>query len=120
MQWGAKSHAYAKEDIERRLLVFNWCQAFESFFPGVTDNVGDAFARTTEFLGGIWDSDGGVASFKAGRISINEQPAEPGIVAVRLQAYSGNRPAGFILERRFNQHSSETVSDDVFRIGDSL
>jgi len=114
MQWGATSYAFAKEDVERRLLVFNWCQAFESFYPGVTKNVNEAFARTTAFLGGAWDGDRGLAGFKTGRIFISEQPAPPGVVLVRLRAPRGNRSAEFVFERRFNEHSSETVSDDVF------
>jgi hypothetical protein len=114
MQWGSKSYAFAKEDIERRLLIFNWCQAFESFYPGVTSDVKDAFARTTRFLGGSWDSVGGVASFKEGRIVISDHTSVPGIVSVRLRAHTDYGAAGFVLERRFNAFSSETVSDDVY------
>lgn len=114
MHWGNKSYAFAREDMERRLLVFNWCQAFESFYPGVTKNVGEAFAQATAFLEGTWDADRGVAQFKSGSISIDELPAAPGILAIRLQAYGGGGgPAVFVLDRRFNRHSSETVSDDV-------
>jgi hypothetical protein len=112
MQWGSRSYAFAKEDMERKQFLFNWCQAFESFYPGVTNDVNSAFAMATSYLGGSWEDQGGVANFKNRRIFISQLSADSGVVTVRLTSNQGTGTAGFVLDRRFNDSSRKTVSDD--------
>jgi hypothetical protein len=112
MEWGSRSYAFAREDINERVLIFDWCQSFESFYPGITEDVGDACKWTTEFLGGTWS--GNTATLRALRFQVDPLSNADGILVLNMKVFRRRGGAAdFAFERRFNKHSSETVSDDV-------
>jgi hypothetical protein len=119
MEWGSRSYAFAKEDLDRRVLLFNWFQAFESYYPGVTDDFMSACTQATEFVGGEWQvvsSDApaiGEALFGGMRFRVEETSNLNGVLemSVRVRA-QGGKPE-LVFNKHFNVFSSETVSDDV-------
>jgi hypothetical protein len=114
MGWASRTYAFSKDDLDRRTLLFNWCQAFESFFPGVTDDIDNACRRTTEFLGGSWDTSTKRADFKRAHFTVTSTSATTVAVAeLEIKMYrqaGGTADVSFL--RHFNRISSETVSDD--------
>jgi hypothetical protein len=118
MGWGSRSYTFAREDLDQHLLLFDWFQTFESFYPGVTDDVADACGRVTEFLGGSWNTASRQGSFREGRIQVREVANADGILRLNVKVFRNRGGASaFELERRFNVFSSETVSDDVLHRG---
>ncbi|MDR1874793.1 MAG: hypothetical protein LBQ90_07275 [Synergistaceae bacterium] len=114
MGWGSRSYAFAREDLDQRLLLFGWFQAFESIYPGLENNVADASRETTEFLGGTWNAALKEGRFRAGRIQVQEVASTEGVVRLKVKIFRNRGGVEeFDLDRRFNIFSSETVSDDV-------
>jgi hypothetical protein len=119
MEWGSRSYAFAREDLDRRVLLFNWFQAFESFYPGVTNDFADACEQTTDFLGGQWQATStspptGEATVKGTRFQVRETANGDGILIMNITVRPSQRERSeLVFSKRFNAFSSETVSDDV-------
>jgi hypothetical protein len=119
MEWGSRSYAFAREDLDRRVLLFNWFQAFESFYPGIANDFADACEQTTDFLGGQWRATSlspptGEVVVKGMRFQVRETANGGGIMIMNVTVYPSQRERSeLVFSKRFNVFSSETVSDDV-------
>jgi hypothetical protein len=116
MSWASRSYTFAREDLDRRAAFSSWVQAFEAFYPGVTDDVEAACQQTTEFLGGSWTPTLSEALIGGTRFKMLQWPPAiaNGVLTLRVRVYRQNgETADFTFNRRFNTFSSETVSDDV-------
>jgi hypothetical protein len=120
MGWGSKSYTFAKDDLDRRIFLFNWFQAFESFYPGIVDDFAAACAQTTDHLGGGWDTTSSIApvtgevTLKGVRFQVKEAANGDGMLKMDVKVYaSESGSAELRFTKHFNVFSSETVSDDV-------
>ena len=121
MGWANRSYAFAKEDLDRRTTIFNWIQAFESFFPppgynapGTVAHALSACIDATNYLGGSWNAANMEATLKGTRLRVRSEPSiTNGVLVMELRAYQpGGASAQVTFTKHFNCFSSETVSDD--------
>lgn len=115
LEWGVRHYAFSREDMEKRMLYFNWSQTFESVYPGLFSDYESAFGETAAILGGHWNSNDKTVVLKGLNIRVRDASSADGVLFLSLetayQKISGRHVLQFT--ERFNTFSNETVSDDA-------